>query len=83
MSIHFYKKGDSSHSLFELSDEAYNLLENSINTFEAKTGIFIDPYGTVTLYPENIKLLYDIIRQQIPAGYLGNQAVLIEHTLQQ
>ena len=83
MSIHFYKKSDLSHSLLELSDEAYDLLESSFNALETKTGIFIDPYGTATLYPENLKLLYNIIRQQVPAGSPEKQGALIERVLQQ
>jgi hypothetical protein len=83
MSIHFYKKGDTRHSLFELSDEAYNMLENSFNTLETKTGIFIDPHGTAALYPDNIKLLCSLIRQQFPVGPPGKQAALVERILQQ
>lgn len=67
MSIHFYKKGKvNTTSLFELTDETFEILEPSFNKFEKKTGIFIDPYGRTALYPDNLQLLCEMIRQDFP-----------------
>ncbi|AEV99236.1 hypothetical protein A4D02_32050 [Niastella koreensis] len=83
MSIHFYKKGDVGHALFKLSDDDCELLADSIFELKAKTGIFLDPNGTVAIYPDNIRLFCSIIRSRFPAGSRGKEAALIDGILQQ
>lgn len=83
MGIHFCKKGDNVKSLFELTDDAYNVLEQSFEKFERKTGIFIDPYGKTTLYPDNLRLLIEIIKQDISKSSSGIYDETVEIVLKQ
>jgi hypothetical protein len=82
MGIHFYKKGAKNMtSVIEITDELYGFLEESLNTLEKKTGIFVDPYGKVNLYPENLKILYDIINSKIPLSNNNHINKAIENML--
>lgn len=77
MSIHFYRKDNTSQSIFKISDATYDMLQGSLNKFEKKTGIFIDPYGKVNLYPDNLRLLSEIIKDDFPQtnGGLKNEEI--------
>lgn len=62
MSIDFHKKGNNQKSeIFHLSDSLYDELQIVFDEFRRKTGVFIDPYGKVTLLPENAKLIGEIV----------------------
>ena len=78
MSIHFYKKGSTEKAVFHLSDSHFDELEKTFEKFESMTGIFIDPYGKVILYAENLDLLRRLLEENYSKSEFPNS---IKHFL--
>jgi hypothetical protein len=66
MSIDIFRKGDNRQTLFRISDEVYDMLENTaFATFQQRTGLYIDNYGDCLLTYQHAGLLQQLIKKAI------------------
>lgn len=65
MGLDFYAAADRTRGqpLYSLPERRLDALGPALATFEARTGVCVDPYGTTRLAPTQLRLLATLVEQ--------------------
>ena len=76
MPLDFYDISDIQlrQKLFEISHADFEALNEALTKLKEVSSIAIDPYGTTRIYPNNVKLIISLIRDQLSNAKIDIQA---------
>ncbi|RFS21182.1 hypothetical protein DVR12_17770 [Chitinophaga silvatica] len=71
MAIDIYKRKDTRNLRFQITDQLYNSIEDTIIAqFQKKTGVYIDNYGTTILTFQHARILKELL--EVESKSAGN-----------
>jgi len=61
--IHILKNGQAEKLLYSINESSYSILEPIFEKYKNKTGLYIDPYGTLKL-SSGLEILISLISEK-------------------
>jgi hypothetical protein len=61
--LNFYYLGSGgSQPSYDMDYKVFLKVEEAISYLKAKTGVYIDPYGTTRVYPDHLRILINFLK---------------------